>query len=238
MNLFSKEKKNIDINVAPLIDIVFLLLIFFMLASEFTDFKTIDMVSPNQSNKEINETKLPIIIELSENGIININNKEIAFNKLSITVDEMLTNKKINKVVISTPNETKVNVLIKIVDIISNLINIVFLLLIFFMLSGTLAKTDLFEVNPPKSNTSSSAEAPELVILISDDSKIALDNQPIKINDLEIILAKILETTSIEEILIKADGNAKSGVLSKVIKHIRNAGIKRAAIVTQNKDKI
>ena len=121
MNLFSKEKKNIDINVAPLIDIVFLLLIFFMLASEFTDFKTIDMVSPNQSNKEINETKLPIIIELSENGIININNKEIAFNKLSITVDEMLTNKNINKVVISTPNETKVNILIKIVDIIRSL---------------------------------------------------------------------------------------------------------------------
>ena len=121
MNLFSKEKKNIDINVAPLIDIVFLLLIFFMLASEFTDFKTIDMVSPNQSNKEINETKLPIIIELSENGIININNKEIAFNKLSMIVDDMLTNKKINKVVISTPNETKVNVLIKIVDIIRSL---------------------------------------------------------------------------------------------------------------------
>ena len=121
MIFFSKEKKNIDINVAPLIDIVFLLLIFFMLASEFTDFKTIDMVSPNQSNKEINKTKLPIIIELSENGIININNKEIAFNKLSIIVDDMLTNKQINKVVISTPNETKVNVLIKIVDIIRSL---------------------------------------------------------------------------------------------------------------------
>ncbi|MDB9971471.1 biopolymer transporter ExbD [Alphaproteobacteria bacterium] len=121
MIFFSKEKKNIDINIAPLIDIVFLLLIFFMLASEFTDFKTIDMVSPNQSNKEINKTKLPIIIELSENGIININNKEIAFNKLSIIVADMLTNKKINKVVISTPNETKVNVLIKIVDIIRSL---------------------------------------------------------------------------------------------------------------------
>ena len=121
MIFFSKEKKNIDINIAPLIDIVFLLLIFFMLASEFTDFKTIDMVSPNQSNKEINKTKLPIIIELSQNGIININNKEIAFNKLSIIVDDMLTNNKINKVVISTPNETKVNVLIKIVDIIRSL---------------------------------------------------------------------------------------------------------------------
>ena len=57
MNLFSKEKKSIEINVAPLIDIVFLLLIFFMLASEFTDFKTIDMISPNQSNKDIAKTK-------------------------------------------------------------------------------------------------------------------------------------------------------------------------------------
>ena len=75
MQLFTKEKKNIEINVAPLIDIVFLLLIFFMLASEFTDFKTIDMVSPNQKNKEINKSDLPIIIELSENGIININRR-------------------------------------------------------------------------------------------------------------------------------------------------------------------
>ena len=118
------------------------------------------------------------------------------------------------------------------------LINIVFLLLIFFMLSGTLTKKDFFEVNPPKSDTGAIAEAPELVILISKENKIALNNKPIKINELEIILSKELENRNIEEVLIKADGNAKSGILSQVIKHIRNAGIKRAAIVTQSKDKI
>jgi len=37
---------------------------------------------------------------------------------------------------------------------------------------------------------------------------------------------------------MKVDGNAKSGILSQVIKHIRNVGIKRAAIVTQSKDQI
>ena len=118
------------------------------------------------------------------------------------------------------------------------LINIVFLLLIFFMLSGTLTKKDFFEVAPPKSNTGASAEAPELVILISKENKIALNNKPIKINELEIILSKELENRNIEEVLIKVDGNAKSGILSQVIKHIRNVGIKRAAIVTQSKDKI
>ena len=121
MQLFTKEKKNIEINVAPLIDIVFLLLIFFMLASEFTDFKTIDMVSPSQKNKEINKSNLPIIIELSENGNININNKEVKFNELPGIINKKLNNKKDNKVVVSTPTETKVNVLIKVVDTIRKL---------------------------------------------------------------------------------------------------------------------
>ena len=121
MQLFTKEKKNIEINVAPLIDIVFLLLIFFMLASEFTDFKTIDMVSPSQKNKEINKSDLPIIIELSENGIININSKEVKFNELPEIINKKLNNKKDNKLIVSTPNETKVNVLIKVVDTIRSL---------------------------------------------------------------------------------------------------------------------
>tara|TARA_B110000238_G_scaffold137703_1_gene148408 strand:+ start:123 stop:527 length:405 start_codon:yes stop_codon:yes gene_type:complete len=121
MQLFTKEKKNIEINVAPLIDIVFLLLIFFMLASEFTDFKTIDMVSPSQINKEINKSNLPIIIELSENGNINIDSKEVKFNELPGIINKKLNNKKDNKVVVSTANETKVNVLIKVVDTIRKL---------------------------------------------------------------------------------------------------------------------
>ncbi len=121
MKLFSKEKKNIEINVAPLIDVVFLLLIFFMLASEFTDFKTIDMISPNQSSKDIPKTNLPIIVNLSKDGIITIDNKDVNLNNLAQTVEKKLNNKKENKIVISTPNETKINILIKIVDRIRSL---------------------------------------------------------------------------------------------------------------------
>ena len=116
MQLFTKEKKNIEINVAPLIDVVFLLLIFFMLASEFTDFKTIDMISPNQSEIDQPESNLPLIINLSEKGDITIDSKEVSFNKLTQTVKDKLSNKKETKIIISTPHETKVNILIKIVD--------------------------------------------------------------------------------------------------------------------------
>ena len=121
MQLFTKEKKNIEINVAPLIDVVFLLLIFFILASEFTDFKTIDMISPNQSEIDQPESNLPLIINLSEKGDITIDSKEVSFNKLTQTVKDKLSNKKETKIIISTPHETKVNILIKIVDTIRGL---------------------------------------------------------------------------------------------------------------------
>ncbi|PPR15019.1 MAG: hypothetical protein CFH33_01681 [Alphaproteobacteria bacterium MarineAlpha9_Bin3] len=121
MALFKKQKRNIDLNVAPLIDIVFLLLIFFMLTSEFTDFKTIDMISPNQSNTIIQKSKLPIIINLSEKGLIEIDNVSIALTDLPFTIKNKLKNSENDKIVISTLNETKINLLINIVDMIRSL---------------------------------------------------------------------------------------------------------------------
>ena len=121
MALLTKKKKYIEINVAPLIDIVFLLLIFFMLTSEFTDFKTIDMISPNQSSTSIQKNDLPIIINLSENGLVEIDKIEIKLEDLSETIQMKLMNSKNKKIVISTLNETKINNLIIVVDTIRSL---------------------------------------------------------------------------------------------------------------------
>ena len=121
MAFLIKKKKNIEINVAPLIDIVFLLLIFFMLTSEFTDFKTIDMISPNQSSTNIQNNDLPIIINLSENGLIEIDKIEVKLEDLSETIQMKLLNSKNKKIVISTLNETKINNLIIVVDTIRSL---------------------------------------------------------------------------------------------------------------------
>ena len=121
MSLLTKKKKNIEINVAPLIDIVFLLLIFFMLTSEFTDFKTIDMISPNQSSTSIQKNDLPIIINLSEDGLVEIDKIEIKLEDLSETIQMKLLNSNNKKIVISTLNKTKINNLIIVVDTIRSL---------------------------------------------------------------------------------------------------------------------
>ena len=121
MNLFLKQKKSFEINVAPLIDVVFLLLIFFMLASEFTDFKTIDMTSPSETNTNIENENKPIIVNLSPEGKIKVNNKIADLNNLNTTLKNVLKDDNAKKIIISTPENTKVNILVKTIDIIRNL---------------------------------------------------------------------------------------------------------------------
>ena len=92
-----------------------------MLTSEFTDFKTIDMISPNQSSTNIQNNDLPIIINLSEKGLIEIDKIEIKLEDLSETIQMKLLNSNNKKIVISTLNKTKINNLIIVVDTIRSL---------------------------------------------------------------------------------------------------------------------
>ena len=117
MKIFAKKNKNIEFNIAPLIDIVFLLLIFFMLASEFTDFKTIDMATPINSDQDIESSK-PLLVKLSSDGKIKIKEVLIDFSILEKKVINLKKNQTDTKVIISTPEKTEINLLLKVMDII------------------------------------------------------------------------------------------------------------------------
>ena len=117
MKIFAKKNKNIEFNIAPLIDIVFLLLIFFMLASEFTDFKTIDMATPINSDQDIESSK-PLLVKLSSDGKIKIKEVLIDFSILEKEVINLKKNQTDTKVIISTPEKTEINLLMKVMDII------------------------------------------------------------------------------------------------------------------------
>ena len=117
IKIFAKKNKNIEFNIAPLIDIVFLLLIFFMLASEFTDFKTIDMATPINSDQDIESSK-PLLVKLSSDGKIKIKEVLIDFSILEKNVINLKKNQTDTKVIISTPEKTEINLLMKVMDII------------------------------------------------------------------------------------------------------------------------
>ena len=117
MKIFAKKNKNIEFNIAPLIDIVFLLLIFFMLVSEFTDFKTIDMATPINSDQDL-ESSEPLLVKLSSDGKIKIKEVLIDFSNLEKQIINLKKYQTDTKVIISTPEKTEINLLMKVMDII------------------------------------------------------------------------------------------------------------------------
>lgn len=77
-NFFYQEEKKelISINITPLIDIVFLLLVFFMLATSFIQKSTME-VNLSNGTSQIIEKRNVITIILKKNGNISLNTKLI-----------------------------------------------------------------------------------------------------------------------------------------------------------------
>ena len=75
--LFIFEKKNkLKVNIIPLIDIIFLMLVFFMLATNFSEDKRIDLSIQNNLAYDQKES-ITLKIFINESGDYKIKNKLI-----------------------------------------------------------------------------------------------------------------------------------------------------------------
>lgn len=108
------------------------------------------------------------------------------------------------------------------------LINIVFLLLIFFMLAGRLAADDPFDVEPARSASSAAAEADDMLVLVGADGRLALDGEVIGEAALRsavaerLVAAEAAGTTA--HIRFKADGRTEAVRVVAIMELLREAG--------------
>ncbi|MGH1406709.1 MAG: ExbD/TolR family protein [Rhodomicrobiaceae bacterium] len=80
-------KTRARLSLTPLIDVVFLLLLFFMLATQFEKYQSIDLVFPSSNSEENSSDLKPIIIQLLANEKFVVNGAEI---DRSITLNQVL----------------------------------------------------------------------------------------------------------------------------------------------------
>ncbi len=126
------------------------------------------------------------------------------------------------------------------------LINVVFLLLIFFMLAGHLAQTDLFKVAPPVSEgagegagagaegaAAESEEAQEIVLLLAADGRLALNGSYVEPADLKAAVAARLAAQPGLPVTLKADGAAEALDVVAVMESLRDAGVGDLQLLAQ-----
>ena len=114
---------------------------------------------------------------------------------------------------------------------IAPLIDVVFLLLIFFMLTSTFVLQPVIKVKLPRAVTSEALKGKNLVIEIAAEGKIYLDNEVISLTRLKEELTNIADLDS--PLLIKADENASLGKVVEVWDLCRNIGISQVSIATK-----
>ena len=77
MNFRSERRDEVDLDITPLIDVVFLLLIFFMVSTTFDHNSEINITLPS-SSKEVTEAKPDAVnIGLDAQGNVYINDKSL-----------------------------------------------------------------------------------------------------------------------------------------------------------------
>jgi biopolymer transport protein ExbD len=115
LQLEARQKKRFKVDLAPLIDIVFLLLIFFMLTFALPG-QGINLNLPNESSSIIsNEPQL--VVRINHAGIISINDETIELGSLMGKLSEMLEHRSKKIISIEASDKTIYDLFVIVLDI-------------------------------------------------------------------------------------------------------------------------
>lgn len=103
-------------NLTPLIDIVFLLLVFFMLTAHFVDDEVLDITLPDAESATTLDIGDAIEIVLDKRGHILINKKHIAISDLDIVLREILHGRKDKQVILRGDEVAQLGLVVKVMD--------------------------------------------------------------------------------------------------------------------------
>ena len=109
------KKKNIKINIIPLIDIIFLMLVFFMLATNFSEKKEISF-KLKQNIEILNDSQENLLIYIKNNSFV-INEESIKKVSLEEKVLSYWNSKNYKNIIILNDKDSNLQELILILDI-------------------------------------------------------------------------------------------------------------------------
>lgn len=110
------------------------------------------------------------------------------------------------------------------------LINVVFLLLIFFMLAGALVQEPPFSVTPPETRHTASGEPDAQYLAIAADGRLAYNGDIIEESELATHLAERSESGA--PLQVRADTELEADRLTRLLAALREANVAEIRLLT------
>lgn len=115
----------------------------------------------------------------------------------------------------------------------SPLIDMVFILLIFFMVSTTFVKDMQIELERPGASSATAADSKSIRVYIDQQGQVFVDGQPTRIWVLQSKVRELLSSSDQESILVVTDKNVSADRLVEVVDACRLAGAKDVGVATE-----
>ena len=112
------KKKSLKINIIPLIDIIFLMLVFFMLATNFSRNNEVNFSVTNQKQVSNKQNKDQLMILYIKNNKILFEEKVIKLKNLEDKYFENWNSQNFDKIVILNDKNSSIQILLTLLDLI------------------------------------------------------------------------------------------------------------------------
>lgn len=110
------------------------------------------------------------------------------------------------------------------------MLDVVFILLIFFIVTASFTQDTGVEINAPAASTASAQENSAIRVAIDTHGQVWINRQPVDVRSVRAHLARRRAESPKAALVIEADRDSKNGVLVEVMNAARRAGLSQIAV--------
>tara|TARA_B100002019_G_scaffold290446_1_gene308172 strand:+ start:153 stop:554 length:402 start_codon:yes stop_codon:yes gene_type:complete len=116
---------------------------------------------------------------------------------------------------------------------ITPMLDIVFIMLIFFIVTTTFIKETGVEVNRPNASTAVADERGNILIAITENNEIYIDKRLIDLRAVRANVERLKAENPEGSVIIQADKSSKTGLLVETMDQVRLAGVENVSIAAE-----
>ena len=113
---------------------------------------------------------------------------------------------------------------------ITPLIDIVFIMLIFFIVTASFVKESGVEIDRPKADTAVMQSQASILIGITAEDEVWINHQPVDVRSVHANVLRLMAENPQGGVVIQADRDSRNDMLVQVMDQIRQAGVEKIAL--------
>lgn len=113
------------------------------------------------------------------------------------------------------------------------MLDIVFIMLIFFIVTAVFVKESGVEVLRPEATMASTIKRVSTLVGISESNEIWIDNKQIQLEEVRAVVTRLKQENPKGNVVITADAKSDSRVVIEVVQQLNDLGIAAVSIATQ-----